>query len=297
MISPKGSSNLYPRSVYLKNSILESIVWGQKISLQATSESNSATQEKKSIGLVIPTYNEGGNIQTLLSRIEQAKASLVMDLKVIVVDDNSKDGTAEIVRQQIEKSKDLKLIERPKPTGIGTAYLDGFAYGLKICRSDYLGEIDADLQHPPEVLIEMAKVAKQGVDVVIASRYISGGGSSGWSLWRRMVSKGANGLTRMFVRAPVKDSTSGFRLLSSRAVQGLLEYDLSSKGYSFQIESLYVYRKLGMTFAEVPYTFEERKVGETKLKSKEVFRFAFVAMKLGIFGMPKKKNSSSNTTN
>jgi dolichol-phosphate mannosyltransferase len=106
-----------------------------------------------------------------------------------------------------------------------------------------------------------------------------------------MVSKGANGFSRVFIRAPVKDSTSGYRLLSSRAIKGLLGYELSSKGYSFQIESLYVYRKIGMTFAEVPYTFEERKAGETKLKWKEMVRFALVAMKLGIVGMPKKKNA------
>jgi dolichol-phosphate mannosyltransferase len=255
--------------------------------------SQNTDQMRKNIGLVIPTYNEGQNIQTLLSRLDRTKPSLVMDLTVIVVDDNSQDGTADIVKQRMEGAKDLRLIQRPEPTGIGSAYLDGFAYGLKELGSDYLGEIDADLQHPPEVLLEMAKIAQQGVDVVIASRYISGGGSSGWSLWRRMVSKGANAFSRVFIRAPVKDSTSGFRLLSARAIRGLLEYDLSSKGYSFQIESLYVYRKLGMTFAEVPYTFGERKAGETKLKWKEMVRFAGVAIKLGLFGMPKKKSGVS----
>jgi dolichol-phosphate mannosyltransferase len=257
--------------------------------LQKAAESLETGLVRKKIGLVVPTYNEGGNIDILLTRLIRVRTSLPMDLTIIVVDDNSQDGTADSVKQMMQNDQGVRLIQRPKPTGIGSAYLEGFEYGLTQCSSDYLGEIDADLQHPPEVLTEMAKLADKGIDVVVASRYLPGGGSSGWSLKRRIVSRAANLWSRLFIRAPVKDSTSGFRLLSARAIRGLLQYELSSKGYAFQIESLYVYRKLGMTFAEVPYTFEERKVGETKLKWKEMVRFAWVAMKRGMMGMPKRK--------
>jgi dolichol-phosphate mannosyltransferase len=256
------------------------------------SESIQGIKQEMNIGLVIPTYNEAGNIGTLLDRIKIVRQSLGTGLTVIIVDDNSKDGTADIIKDYMKKDPAIHLIQRPQPTGIGSAYLDGFSYGISSCNSDYVGEMDADLQHPPEVLFEMAKAAQTGVDVVVASRYISGGGSTGWSLRRRIVSRGANLLSRTFIRAPVKDSTSGFRLISAKAVKGLMELRLSSKGYAFQVETLYAYRKLGMTFAEVPYTFEERKSGETKLKWKEMIRFAGTAIRLGIFGMKKKKQES-----
>jgi len=134
----------------------------------------------------------------------------------------------------------------------------------------------------------MVAKAAEGIDVVVASRYIPGGGATDWSLSRRMVSRGANLLTKVFLRVPVKDATSGFRLISQRAINGMFEYQLSSKGYSFQVESLYAYKKLGMTFAEVPYKFETRRAGETKLNTKEIWRFFKTTVKTGVLGLKKK---------
>ena len=206
------------------------------------------------------------------------------------MDDNSSDGTADRVKELQKRFDNLSLVQRPTPTGIGSAYMDGFSYSIKNFNADYLGEIDADLQHPPEVLVEMCRVATSGKDVVVASRYVAGGGAADWSFGRRMVSRGANLLTKVFLRTPVKDSTSGYRVLSRKAVEALFGYDVSSKGYSFQVESLYAYKKAGMTFAEVPYTFEIRRAGKTKLNRKEMWQFAKTTVRTGIFGLKKSRS-------
>jgi len=135
--------------------------------------------------------------------------------------------------------------------------------------------------------------------VVIASRYMKGGAAPGWGLGRRAVSRGANILTKIFLRVPVADATSGYRILSSRLIRGLLEKDVSSKGYAFQVQSLYVYKKLGCRFAEVPFEFETRKAGKTKLSWKEIFRFGGSVIRTGIIGVKNKQtrtlgSSSSN---
>jgi dolichol-phosphate mannosyltransferase len=207
------------------------------------------------------------------------------------VDDNSSDGTADSVRNLQKKYDNILLLERPFPTGIGSAYLDGFAHSISDLNADYLGEIDADLQHPPEVLVEMCKVAASGKDVVIASRYVEGGGSADWTLGRKIISRGANLLTKVFLRIPVKDSTSGYRVVSRKAVEALFRYNVSSKGYSFQVESLYAYKKSGMSFAEVPYIFEIRRAGKTKLNRKEMWLFAKTTIGTGIFGLRIKSQS------
>lgn len=211
---------------------------------------------------------------------------------IVVVDDNSSDGTSEKVKELMDKFDNIKLIQRPGLMGLGSAYIDGFAYSISNFQADYVGEMDADLQHPPEVLSDMVNRASAGTDVVVASRYIPGGGAVDWSLSRRIVSRGANLLTRIFLRVPVRDATSGYRLISQRAINGLFEYQLSSKGYSFQVESLYAYKKLKMTFAEVPYKFEIRKAGETKLNTKEIWRFFWTTVKVGVFGLKKKQQRS-----
>ena len=127
--------------------------------------------------------------------------------------------------------------------------------------ADYVGEMDADLQHPPETLVEMCKKASESQcrgNTWIKIHYRAGGAKD-WSLGRRIISKGANLLSRIFLRVPVADSTTGFRLISSNLARGLLDHDVSAKGYAFQVESLYVYKKLGATFAEVPYFFRSKK--------------------------------------
>jgi dolichol-phosphate mannosyltransferase len=247
------------------------------------------TKTKLLLCQVVPTYNEVENIPVLVERIENLRSTLAFDLMIVVVDDNSTDGTADKVKELMKKYDNIKIIQRPGLMGLGSAYMDGFAYSLSNFNADYVGEMDADLQHPPEVLSEMVKKASEGIDVVVASRYVEGGGSTDWTFSRRLVSRGANLLTKIFLRVPVKDATSGYRLVSQRAIKGMFSYKLSSKGYSFQVESLYAYKKLKMTFAEVPYKFETRKAGETKLNTKEMWRFFRTTIKTGILGLKKKE--------
>ncbi len=227
----------------------------------------------------------------MVERIESIRNQLPFDCRLVIVDDNSSDGTADKVKELQKKYDNISLVQRPSPSGIGSAYKDGFAYAISNFCADFLGEIDADLQHPPEVLVDICKVAATGIDVVIASRYAKGGGSKDWTLGRRMVSRGANILTKLFLRTPVADSTSGYRIISRKAVDSLFEYTVSSKGYSFQVESLYAYKKSGMTFAEVPYMFEIRKSGKTKLNKKEMWQFAKTTVKTGILGLKRKAQS------
>jgi dolichol-phosphate mannosyltransferase len=251
------------------------------------------------LALVIPTFKERENICPLIERIQKIDSLLPFRLKIVVVDDNSPDGTADVVRNMISQSpngKNIVLIERPKPLGLGSAYLSGFAYSLEKLHADFVGEMDADLQHPPEVLVEMCKRAAGGYDVVIASRYVTGGGSRNWSLGRRVVSRGANLLAKIFLRLPVADATSGYRVLSNRAASTLLKSQVSSKGYAFQVESLYVYKKNNCTFSETPFEFKTRNAGKTKLNWKEIIRFAGAVVRTAILGVEKKKNNNERET-
>jgi dolichol-phosphate mannosyltransferase len=255
--------------------------------------SNQTGQSPSVLALVVPTFNERENIRILLNRLDKVRLTIPFDLRIVVVDDNSPDGTGTIVKDATSKLEYIHLIERPKPSGLGSAYLEGFAYGLEVLGATYVGEIDADLQHPPELLTEMCRVASSGKDVVIASRYVTGGGSRDWSLGRRFVSKGANLLAKVFLRVPVADATSGYRLISKKFVHSLLSRKVSSKGYAFQVESLYVYKKSGASFAEVPFEFEVRRAGKTKLSSKEIFRFALTVIRTGIFGVKESKEEAA----
>lgn len=245
------------------------------------------------LSIVIPTYNEAENIERLLRRISHL--ALPFDANVIIVDDNSRDGTIErINRYMVAYPKQMiQVIHRPMPLGIGSAYLRGFKFAIEQCNADYVAEIDADLQHPPETLTQMCQMIDDNkCDVVIASRYIENGGSFGWSPIRKLVSKIANLLSSNFIRAPVSDSTSGFRILSSRAIKSLLKYEMTSAGYAFQVESLYIYKKHRMSFAEIPFIFECRRAGRTKLHLREMLAFLIMLGKVGLLGRVQLKNSS-----
>ncbi|MHB8568390.1 MAG: polyprenol monophosphomannose synthase, partial [Nitrososphaerales archaeon] len=176
---------------------------------------SSSDGRKKLLCLVIPTFNESENVGPLIERIERIASLLPLDLKLIFVDDNSKDGTSDIIKASMQKFGNIRLMQRPKPTGLGSAYIDGFEYALKRYEADFLGEMDADLQHPPETLPDICrKIFDGSADVVLGSRYVEGGGASGWSLGRRIISRGANTLSKICLRVPVADSTTGFRVIT-----------------------------------------------------------------------------------
>lgn len=222
--------------------------------------------------IVIPTYNEKESLGLLIEKIKSAR---VDDEQVLFVDDSSPDGTGDLIRQASSQEGGgwIHLLSRKSKMGIGSAYLDGFREAMSNLRADIVVEMDADLQHPPAVIPELVNaVALGGADVAVGSRYVKGGGSRGWGLSRRTVSKGANWLAHTFLGLQVRDCTSGFRAYRKSAAQKLVAAKLPASGFEFQVAALHALKD-GFRFVEVPYTFEIRKAGVSKLKFKDIVRF------------------------
>ena len=228
--------------------------------------------------VVVPTYNERENVQALVDSIEEAKLA---DLSVLFVDDSSPDGTAEEVRRMAESRPWVKILVREKKKGIGSAYQDGFKEAVSQTGASILVEMDADLQHPASVLPELVAALAESADVAIASRYVEGGGISGWSLGRRLVSRGANAYARMLLRLPVRDATSGFRAYTRPAAEELARSHLPAKGFEFQVAALY-HLKHNSVIVEVPYVFVTRKAGKSKLRLWDTVRFFFAVMRISL---------------
>ncbi|MDP7181035.1 MAG: polyprenol monophosphomannose synthase [Candidatus Woesearchaeota archaeon] len=219
--------------------------------------------------VVTGTYNEATNIQTLIQEV------MKHDVHLVVVDDNSPDGTAVKVKELQQHYKNLHLIERPGKLGYGTAYADGFRYSIEKGATKIVS-IDADLSHDPKILPEMISMDK---DIVIGSRYIPGGGTS-WTLYRRIVSKGANTLARLFLGLPVRDVTSGYRLYKKAVLEAIELDKVKSDGYSFLQEILYKAHKKGFSIGEVAIFFQDRREGQSKLSKKEMIKFFFNLVRL-----------------
>jgi dolichol-phosphate mannosyltransferase len=235
--------------------------------------------------IVIPTYKESSNISQLIESTRNHLTNSGNELHFVVVDDNSPDGTADVVKDMARKQKDVHLIRRPTKMGLGSAYTDAFEWILvNLPSSDVVVQMDADLSHPPELVQKMIDAIGEGADFVIASRYVGmGGGVDSWPLRRRLISKGANTLARLFLGIRIKDITSGFRAIKIDIIRELLASNLSSKGYEYQVESAYAVSKLGKggrknnnkraVVVEVPFVFRNRVSGESKLTMKEILRF------------------------
>ncbi|MBI1957512.1 MAG: polyprenol monophosphomannose synthase [Candidatus Niyogibacteria bacterium] len=218
-----------------------------------------------SVFIVIPTYNERGNIPTL---IEALFGLGIPDLKLIVVDDASPDGTAEAVRE-LAVSYPIHLIERSAKRGLGTAYAEAFQailagrvrdWGVP----DHVVQMDADWSHDPAVIPRLLDAAREH-DVVIGSRYIAGGGIQNWDRSRRALSFFANHYARRVLGVPYRDLTAGFKCYRRTALEALDCGRLSSVGYNFQIETVYRAHTAGLRIAEIPITFTERKHGISKM--------------------------------
>ncbi len=215
------------------------------------------------VSIIIPTYNEKGNITTLLKRIFLTFRKNKIKGEVIVVDDNSPDGTGLIAEKLKKKYKNLKVLQRKEKTGLSSAILDG----LKIMQGKILGVMDADLSHSPEKIPLMLDVMKnENADFVIGSRYVKGGGIVGWNFYRRGVSKGANFLSRLVTS--VKDSMSGFFLIKNKCIQGI---KFNPKGFKICLE--FIVKAKYNKIIEVPFVFKDRKKGKSKLSFKEYYNY------------------------
>jgi len=223
--------------------------------------------------IIIPTYNELANAPILIERIFKH----IPDAHILIIDDGSPDKTGEKIKElQSKYPSTLFLLERARKSGLGSAYRTGFAWGLERGYEELI-EMDADLSHRVRDLKKMteAKELQPNTDLVIGSRWMSGGKTENWSKSRELLSRAANLYVRAMLGMGVKDSTAGFRIYSSSILKKLNLEAIKSEGYSFQIEMTRAVYKLGGKIIEVPITFRERENGVSKM-SKNIVREAML---------------------
>ena len=227
--------------------------------------------------VVLPTYDEAGSIAEVLDRL----LALPDRVDVLVVDDGSPDGTADIVRRRAAGEPRLSLRERAGKAGLSSAYLLGFAAGLA-GGYDLVVEMDSDLSHSPEELPAILAAARDGADLAIGSRYVPGGGVSNWSRARLALSRAGNAYVRLLLGLPVRDATSGFRAYRTDLLRDLLERPIRSDGYAFQVELAERAWRAGASIAEVPITFAERAAGTSKMSNRIVVEALLLVTTWGI---------------
>ncbi|QQR90031.1 MAG: polyprenol monophosphomannose synthase [Myxococcales bacterium] len=228
-----------------------------------------------SLLIVTPTYNEADNLPTFIEGVQ----AVVPEADILVVDDNSPDGTGELAERMATKDSRIKVIHRSGKLGIGSAYIEAFHWAL---RNDYdaVAQMDTDLSHDPKHLPAFLEALAEGADVVLGSRNIPGGKVEGWGPTRHFVSKGGSLYSRMILGLGVRDLTGGYKVWKKEALQALDLDAVQSEGYSFQIEMTYRAIRKGFKVKEVPITFIDRRVGQSKM-SKAIFKEAvFMVWKL-----------------
>jgi len=224
------------------------------------------------IAIVIPTYNEKETLPSLIEKIFDKIRPLVEELDVIIVDDSSPDGTADIARNLGEKFQKISVIQRPKKMGLGAAYKDGFTHVLQKLESNLVVQMDADHSHDPSELANMIEKIVD-YDFIIASRHVTGSSVTGWSFGRKVTHSIAGAIAKVSANIDIEDCTSGFRMFK-RSVLEKIEFDkIEADGFAFQIEVLYQLKQKGFRGLEVPTTFVNRTEGESKMGSSEVIQF------------------------
>jgi dolichol-phosphate mannosyltransferase len=228
--------------------------------------------------VVLPTYNEAENIVEVLSRVRDA----VSHVDVLVVDDGSPDGTAEIAEAWgVENGGGVQILRRAEKSGLGSAYRAGFAAGLDQ-GYQILIEMDSDLQHDPAMLPALIHAVEDGADLAIGSRYVPGGEVPAWKLSRRVISQAGNIYSGIVLGMHVRDATAGFRAYRDDALRQIDLPDIKADGYGFQIEMAYRVSKSGGRIVEVPITFGERERGESKMSSVIVFEALWLVTWWGV---------------
>ena len=229
--------------------------------------------------VVIPTYNEAGNIKSLIDQL----FATIPECEIMVVDDGSPDGTGLICSAISKENKKLHLIERHSKSGMGSAYRMAFIWALEQ-NFDEVIEMDADGSHQVSDLLRMldTKTMIQEVDLVIGSRWIRGGKTVNWSRSRELLSRIANRYVRIMLGMGIHDATAGFRIYSSRILRKIDLGHIRSEGYSFQIEMTRAAYKAGAVIVEIPITFKERENGVSKMSKKIVREAIFLVTAWGV---------------
>jgi dolichol-phosphate mannosyltransferase len=212
--------------------------------------------------VVIPTYNEAENIERMLQRVHEC----LPEAGVLVVDDGSPDGTAELVEAARGGFRDVHLLRRKEKSGLGSAYRAGFGWGLEKGYDAFI-EMDCDFSHDPAALPGLVAPIAQGYEVVIGSRYVDGGSIPNWAWHRELLSRGGNLYAAAVLGLGVRDSTAGFRCYAASILQRLDLGRIRAEGYGFQIEMTYRSKQCDAAITEVPISFVDRAAGESKMSS------------------------------
>jgi dolichol-phosphate mannosyltransferase len=236
--------------------------------------------------VIIPTYNEKENI----AEITTAVLKLGSGIEVLVIDDNSPDGTGAIVDALAAVNPRVHVLHRPGKLGLGSAYITGFKWALENTGAKYVFEMDADFSHDPQAIPQFLETIRSS-DLVIGSRYIRGISVVNWPLERLILSYAANKYTHFVTGLPVRDATGGFKCFRREVLEALPLDRIKSDGYSFQIEVNFICWKKGFRIAEIPILFVDRRVGISKMSKKIVREAAFMVWRLR-FMNPRKWRSS-----
>jgi dolichol-phosphate mannosyltransferase len=234
--------------------------------------------------VIIPTYNEKENVEAIIREVY----SLEKDFEILIIDDNSPDGTAAIVKNlQIEFPGRLHILERSGKLGLGTAYLTGFKWAIDN-KYDFIFEMDADFSHPPKDLVNLYNACfKDGGDLAIGSRYITGVNVVNWPIGRVIMSYYASAYVRFITGMSIRDTTAGFKCYRRKVLETIGIDQIRLKGYSFQIEMKFKYYKKKFKIKEIPILFIDRRAGNSKMSRKVVYEAFYIVWKLklkSIFG-------------
>ncbi|MCW4001029.1 MAG: polyprenol monophosphomannose synthase [Candidatus Bathyarchaeota archaeon] len=244
----------------------------QYTNLTYPAEANTSSSMK--VGVAIPTYNEKANLAPLIENLSRVFEAAGVALRIVIVDDNSPDGTGELADSIAQKRRNVSVIHRSGKLGLGSAYKAAFKLLLNDPQVAVVMEMDADFSHQPKYIPSLLSKIEEGYDVAIGSRYVRGGGiDKEWTAMRRLISKSANVLAVMFAGLNVKDATGGFRAYDSYALKSIDLSKVRTNGYAFQIDMLSQCRKVGCEIAEVPIVFYERKHGKSKLARTSMLEF------------------------
>lgn len=226
--------------------------------------------------VIVPTYNEADNLDDLVTQL----LALPVNLGVLVVDDNSPDGTGDLADAWADKEPErVHVIHRPGKMGLGTAYIAGFNKALSELKAKRIMTMDADFSHNPRYIPAMVEMSRDK-HVVIGSRYVPGGGQENCTWKRVMLSKGANMVAKTLLGLKAKDTTAGFRLYRREVLESIPLDQIFSSGYSFLVEMLFMCQRRGWQIGEVPIVFEDRRAGTTKISKNEVFKAQYTVFRL-----------------
>ena len=228
--------------------------------------------------VLLPTYQEGENIATVLRQLRES----VPEATILVIDDGSPDGTADIASDVGRELGQIEVLQRREKTGLGSAYRTGAAWGLER-GFDVLAQMDADLSHDPTALPGLLEArARHDADLVIGSRYIPGGAIPDWPLHRRLLSRWGNAYVRMCLRLPISDATTGYRVWTAATIKDIDLIGTRAEGYGFVIESNYRASQQGHRIVEVPIVFRDRRLGKSKMSGKIIVEALTLVSRWGV---------------